>query len=131
MTVALAGRAPTTFEIKSATLPLVALLLKSADLARLGDELQARFGEMPEFFDQDPLVIDLAALQAETSEIDFPALLALLKGYRVMPVAVKGGNDAQVAAAREVGLAVANDLDARALTPALSPRGRGEEEPAP
>ena len=40
MTVALAGRAPATFEIKSASLPLVALLLKSPDLALLAQELR-------------------------------------------------------------------------------------------
>ncbi|TAM38371.1 MAG: septum site-determining protein MinC, partial [Burkholderiaceae bacterium] len=39
MTVALAGRAPATFEIKSANLPLVALLLKSNDLAAVSSEM--------------------------------------------------------------------------------------------
>lgn len=109
MTVALAGRAPATFEIKSATLPLVALLLKSADLALLAGELQARFGDVPDFFDHDPLVIDLAALPADSATPDFPALLALLKPYRVMPVAVKGGTAEQMEAARAVGLAPAPD----------------------
>ncbi len=131
MTVALAGRAPTTFEIKSATLPLVALLLKSPDLAQLGEELKARFGDMPEFFDDDALVIDLAPLPADAGALDFPELLHLLRGYRVLPVAVRGGNEAQMAAAREAGLAVAEDLDTRALTPALSQREREQEEPEP
>jgi septum site-determining protein MinC len=108
MTVALAGRAPATFEIKSATLPLVALLLKSPDLALLAEELKARFGEIPEFFDHDPLVIDLAPLQG-VGDVDFPELLHLLKGYRVMPVAVKGGSEAQTEAALACGLARAND----------------------
>ena len=43
MSVALAGRSPTTFEIKSASLPLLALRLKSADLDQLADELQAQY----------------------------------------------------------------------------------------
>ena len=90
MTVALAGRAPATFEIKSANLPLVALLLKSTDLAALADELKARFADIPEFFDNDPLVIDLTPLKGE-GEVDFGELLHLLRGYKVMPVAVKGG----------------------------------------
>ena len=58
MSVALAGRTPATFEIKSATLPLVALLLKTADLAGFTADLQARFGDIPDFFDHDPLVLD-------------------------------------------------------------------------
>lgn len=109
MTVALAGRAPASFEIKSATLPLVALLLKSPDLALLAQELQARFGEMPEFFDHDPLVVDLSPLKGE-GEVDFAGLLQLLKPYRVMPVAVKGGSELQMEQARMVGLAAADEM---------------------
>src|SRR4051812_36192489 len=90
MSVALAGRAPATFEIKSANLPLVSLLLKSHDLQALAAELKARFGDLPDFFDHDPLVIDLSPLGAG-SEPDFPVLLALLREYRVVPVAVRGG----------------------------------------
>jgi septum site-determining protein MinC len=137
MTVALAGRAPATFEIKSATLPLVALLLKSPDLALLAEELHARFGDMPDFFDHDPLVIDLAALPGDSATPDFRALLELLRPYRVMPVAVKGGNREQMEAARAVGLAAAPDAvvararpvekeASSAATPALPQGGREE-----
>jgi septum site-determining protein MinC len=136
MTVALAGRAPATFEIKSATLPLVALLLKSTDLARLAQELQARFGDMPEFFDHDPLVIDLATLPADAGSPDFPALLELLRGYRVLPIAAKGGTAEQMEAARAAGLAPAPDVVLAkqaaaapvpdAPTPALPEGGREE-----
>lgn len=120
MTVALAGRAPATFEIKSATLPLVALLLKSPDLSLLAEELQARFGEHPDFFDRDPLVIDLAPVGAE-AEVDFTRLLELLRQYRVMPVAVKGGSATQMEAAIAAGLAAAPEA---APTPALPQTGR-------
>jgi septum site-determining protein MinC len=113
MTVALAGRAPATFEIKSANLPLVALLLKSADLAALAGELQERFGDIPDFFDNDPLVIDLAPLQAQgEAAVDFAGLLALLRPYRVLPVAAKGGSAAQMQAALLAGLAAAPDTTA-------------------
>jgi septum site-determining protein MinC len=110
MTVALAGRAPATFEIKSANLPLVSLLLKSTDLHALSGELAARFGDIPDFFDNDPLVLDLTPLQAQgDAPVDFAALLALLRGYRVMPIAARGGNEAQMRAAREAGLAPAQE----------------------
>jgi septum site-determining protein MinC len=109
MSVALAGRAPATFEIKSANLPMVALLLKSTDLAQLADELKARFGDIPEFFDNDPLVVDLSPLGGE-GEVDFSELLHLLRGYRVMPVAVRGGSEAQMREAVVKGLAVGNEL---------------------
>jgi len=129
----LAGRAPATFEIKSANLPLVALLLKSADLQRLGEELQGRFGELPDFFDHDPLVIDLAALREDNAALDFAALLQLLKRYRVMPVAAKGGSEQQMKAALAAGLPAANE--ARPVIPAEagiespgSPPARGRQE---
>jgi septum site-determining protein MinC len=118
MTVALAGRAPATFEIKSANLPLVALLLKSADMRAFAAELAARFGDIPDFFDNDPLVIDLSPLQAqEDAVLDFGALVPLLRSYRVLPVAVRGGSAAQMAAALQAGLAAAPEAVATAPTP--------------
>ena len=125
MTVAIAGRAPATFEIKSANLPLVALLLKSADLQALAGELQGQFGELPEFFDHDPMVIDLSPLGG--ADVDFEELLKLLSAYRVVPVAAKGGSEAQMRAALKAGLAAAPEL---APVPAPSRRER-EEEPVP
>ena len=132
MSVAIAGRAPATFEIKSANLPLVSLLLKSADLRALASDLKARFGDIPEFFDNDPLVVDLSPLrdQAEAS-IDFPQLLALLRGYRVLPVAARGGDAAQMTAALAAGLAAAPEAVAAAPAVAREPSIRQEKHPAP
>jgi septum site-determining protein MinC len=108
MTVALAGRAPATFEIKSATLPLVSLLLKTPDLDALAAELAARFGDHPDFFDHDPLVLDLSPLQSQgDTSVDFTTLLDLLHRYRVLPVAARCGSPAQMAAALAAGLAAA------------------------
>ena len=129
MTVALAGRTPATFEIKSANLPLVALLLKSSDLPSLAQELQGRFGDIPEFFDNDPLVIDLGLVGE--AEIDFPRLVQLLRRYRVVPVAAKGGTPRQMAQALEAGLASGNEVvmpRESAPAPALPP-GEREEQP--
>ncbi len=131
MTVALAGRAPATFEIKSANLPLVSLLLKSADLAALSAELKARFGDIPDFFDNDPLVLDLSPLQALGDvRVDYQQLLSLLREYRVMPVAVKGGNEAQMRAALEAGLASGADAKTWMPDPVRhdSPRDRQDHD---
>ena len=124
MSVALAANAPATFEIKSAQLPLVALLLKSADLAQLAAEFAQRFGDMPDFFDQDPLVIDLTPLQAggqADSPVDFVALNSLLRQYRLQPLAVRGGNEAQTAAALLAGLIQANDATVQRSSAAPAP----------
>jgi septum site-determining protein MinC len=127
MTVALAGRSPATFEIKSANLPLVSLLLKSADLEALAIELKARFGDIPDFFDNDPLVLDLSPLQAQAGAvIDFRQLMPLLRSYRLMPVAVRGGHASQMNAALSAGLAAAPD--AVTAPPALQ---RADTKPPP
>ena len=122
MSVALAGRSPTTFEIKSASLPLLALRLKSPDLQGLEDELRAQYGDKPDFFDDDLLVLDLSALQADAAEgeaaeatpasaaLDFPAIVALLKQHRLRPLAVRGGSADQMAAAVAAGLLAAPDV---------------------
>ncbi len=108
MTVAIQATTPATFEIKSASLPLVALLLKSTDLPALQRELALRFGDIPDFFDNDALVIDLSPLQANPDAgepaLDLPELITLLRAYRLNPMAVKGGSSAQMDAAVNAGL---------------------------
>ena len=112
MSTILSANAPTTFEIKSANLPLVALMLKSADLDRLSQELAQRFGDMPDFFDNDPLVVDLSALAGDEhvpTALDFSVLSDMLRAYRLQPLAVRGGSEAQMAAAIAAGLISAQD----------------------
>lgn len=133
MSVALAANAPVTFEIKSANLPLVALLLKSPDLERLAAELAQRFGDMPDFFDQDPLLIDLSPLQAgeqADGPVDFTALCALLRPYRLQPTAVRGGNEAQTAAALLAGLVLAQDATVQRGSAASTPVAEANAAPS-
>ncbi|WP_137918180.1 septum site-determining protein MinC [Hydrogenophaga sp. 2FB] len=120
MSVALAGTAPSTFEIKSAYLPLVALMLKSSNLERLSQEMAQRFGDMPDFFDNDPVVIDLHPLNvAEASAMpDFGALQTLLRQYRLVPLAVRGGTIEQTAMALAAGLTHAPDASVQRAPPA-------------
>ena len=135
MTVAILATTPATFEIKSANLPLVALLLKSTDLAALQRELTLRFGDIPDFFDQDALVIDLSPLQASLEntapELDFPKLLTLLRAYRLNPIAAKGGSSAHMAAALNAGLMSAPDahlVGSKSKKPAKSAPGEATSD---
>jgi septum site-determining protein MinC len=132
MTVAIAATTPATFEIKSANLPLVALLLKSTDLAALARELTLRFGDIPDFFDQDPLVIDLSPLTAAAqAEIDFPALISLLGSYQLVPIAFKGGSPAQMAAALQAGLLPVPDAHVVNARPSAAAAPATAQKPAP
>ena len=132
---ATASAPPASFEIKSANLPLVALLLKSTDLDALTRDLKTRFGDIPDFFDHDPLVIDLTQLNAaarrngaDVEAIDFPALLNLLRQYSVVPIAIKGGSPAQMADGLAAGLIPAPDARVVAGSP---PTPEPERQVAP
>jgi septum site-determining protein MinC len=109
MSPASPGPGSPTFEIKSAQWPLVALLLRTTNLDELQLELQQRFGDTPDFFDQDPLLLDLSALQDEGQVPNFDRLLPLLRSYRLQPLAFKGGGPEQIEAARIAGLVSADE----------------------
>jgi septum site-determining protein MinC len=99
---------PSSFELKSASLTLVAVVLKTTDLALLAQALDERFSDGPGLFDQDPVVIDLSNVQEAAESIDFEVLVQLLRGHKMLPVAVRSGNAGQMAAALEAGLSEAN-----------------------
>ncbi|OWQ91346.1 septum site-determining protein MinC [Roseateles aquatilis] len=58
------GKAVELFELKSASLSLLALVLKTADPAALDQELTAKLGDTPDAFHHDPLLLDLSQLPA-------------------------------------------------------------------
>ncbi|MEO6746177.1 MAG: septum site-determining protein MinC [Caldimonas sp.] len=92
-----------SFELRNATLALVALVLRTSDLTALAAALEERFGQTP-LFDHDPVVIDLSQLEPDAEPLDFGALVALLRAHRMVPAGVEGGSVAQNEAALEAGL---------------------------
>ena len=117
MAVDTAGQARTPLDLKSAQLSVVAMVLKTVDVAAVAAELAARSADDPEFFDNDPVLIDLSAVQAEEQPIDFAALVQLLRSHRTQPVAVRGGSAAQMQAAHAAGLVAAPDMPAARAQP--------------
>jgi septum site-determining protein MinC len=81
-----------TFEIKSAQLALVALLLKTSDIELVIDELNAQFGpgsQSPDFFDNDALVLDFSQIEPGNLSQPLSHLLTALKQYRLKPIAFR------------------------------------------
>ena len=103
-----ASAASSAFELKSAALTLVAVVLKTTDLARLSQALDERFADAPGLFDNDPVAIDLAQVRDADEPIDFVVLMHLLRGYKMLPVAVKAGNAQQMEDAHAAGLSEAH-----------------------
>jgi septum site-determining protein MinC len=115
--------APKSFEIKSAQLPLVALLVHTTDWQLLQQDLNAEFGphgESPDFFDHDALVVDFSALPADTPVEDIVPLLKTLRQCNLMPVAMRGASDVWMQAALELGLCKAEPEVHRQSKPAPS-----------
>ncbi|WP_310461892.1 septum site-determining protein MinC [Sphaerotilus sp.] len=104
MALASPGNSPAVFDLKSATLTLVALVVKSPRLPDLAEQLRVRLGPSTEFFNHDPVLIDLAHIQDSLEAIDFRGLIELMRSYSMVPVAVRGGSPAQMAAAQAAGL---------------------------
>ena len=108
------------YDIKSADLPLVAFQLKSMDLQAVAQALSTQLQETPDFFNQDPALIDLDGLSSEEGRVDFPALLALLSEHGLRPVAVKSARADWLAAAANAGLVAADDARIRRQMPAAT-----------
>ena len=104
-----------SFEIKSASLPLVSFVLKSADITQVAQDLQTRLGDTPDFFDNDAVLVDLQHLEDQGGPLDLPALVQLLRSFRMSPVALRPHNAAHEAAATLAGLFLTTE--ARTLPP--------------
>jgi septum site-determining protein MinC len=106
-----------SFEIKSASLPLVSFVLKSADITLIAQDLQTRLGDTPDFFDNDPVLVDLQHLDDQAGPLDLPALLQLLRSFRMNPVALRPNNAAHEAAATLAGLFLTSEARTLPATP--------------
>lgn len=117
------------YEIKSADLSLVALMLNTTDMAEVSRALKRQMDESPGFFDQDPVVIDVSGLKLlEEQTIDLTTLVAALREHALVPLAIKGAPPALFSLAKGVGLVDASDARIRRSMP---PVERVSPLPAP
>lgn len=131
MTVHVPGRSPDSFEIKGAAFSLLVLRVKSADLDVFEREMQTFYGEVAGFFDDDLVLVDLHDVATLDQPLDFDRLVTLLKERHLRAVAVRDGNDQQMAAAAKSGLLAARELDARWQTPVIASAPAQALEPQP
>ena len=123
------------YEIKSADLSLVALLLKTTDITEVSRALKQQMAESPGFFDQDPVVIDVSGLGLVDDEtIDLKHLMAVLHEHALVPLAIKGASPTLLSLAKGAGLVDATDARIRRSVPlaeAPTPQAPPVEQPAP
>jgi septum site-determining protein MinC len=91
-------------DLKSVTVTLAALVLRTVEPDVVSEALGARFADAAAL-DNEPVVIDLSHLRNREAAVDFEALVAVLRRHALQPIAVRGGSRAQMAAATAIGLA--------------------------
>lgn len=126
--------APAVFELRSASMTLVVVALKTTDMAAIERELTARFADTPEMFNHDPVVIDIAQAEGDPLALDYARLGTLLRQFKMVAAAVRGGSAEQMAAAAEAGLGEAPEAlppTTRAPAPEVAAVPAVEIEPAP
>jgi septum site-determining protein MinC len=91
-------------EIKISTVVAISAILHSADPIAIDAALKQMTGGVSDFFEDEFAVIDVAAIADGAAQVDWPALVALLKNYRLNAVAVRGAPAALHDAIRGHGL---------------------------
>jgi septum site-determining protein MinC len=96
-----------SFDIKSAQLPMVALVPKTQNLRQVIADLTAQFGpasDSPDFFDHDALVLDFAALGHDDLQASIGELVSSLTNCRLKAVAFRNASPVQKEVALACGL---------------------------
>jgi len=77
-------------EIKISTVVAISTILHSADPIAIDAALKQMTGGVSDFFEDEFAVIDVAGIADDAAHIDWEALVALLRKYRLNAVAVRG-----------------------------------------
>lgn len=107
------------YDIKSADLSLLALVLKTTDIQAISQALEQQLAESPGFFEQDPVIIDVSWLTADNDAVtlNLESLLPLLRQHGLLPLAIKGAQSALLTHAKGLGLVDASDARIRRSVP--------------
>jgi septum site-determining protein MinC len=100
------SKSPTSLpiEIKISTVVAISTILHSADPIAIDAALKQMTGGVSDFFEDEFAVIDIAGIADDAVQVDWPALVALLKNYRLNAVAVRGAPAAVYETIRSHGL---------------------------
>lgn len=110
-------------DLKSAQVATLQLALRTRSAPELAAQLQAAWGGLAGAFDGEPLSLDVSELPAGDTPCDWPALVQLLRGWSLVPVALTGADQLDAAdrqAAQVAGLAIAEAGVAAPAAPAAA-----------
>jgi septum site-determining protein MinC len=99
-----ATRSRAAFELKGVVTPLTVMRLRTTDLNLIERQLRAKLLQMPQFFQDAPVVLDLGELAGQLHELPLPSLAHVLRSMRVVPVGVSGAPEGARDLIRAAGL---------------------------
>jgi len=118
-------------EIKISTVVAISAILHSADPIAIDAALKQMTGGVSDFFEDEFAVIDVAGIADDAAQVDWPALVALLKNYRLNAVAVRGAPAALHEAIRSHGLFLDDGSSGLKASEARIPAAPEESPAAP
>lgn len=92
------------FRLKGTAPALTLLQMLTDDLDAIERQLSDHLRQMPQFFLYAPVMVDLT--EVENSRLDLKGLADLLRGHKLVPVAIRNPTDAQQVQAVSAGWAV-------------------------
>lgn len=93
-----------TFQIKGGMVTLMVLELFYVDYRKFEQEVQKKVASAPNLFNETPLIISLEKLDHPSESLDFERLIKACRGHGLVPIAVRGGTEAQSVQAQVLGL---------------------------
>lgn len=102
-----------TIEFKGtvATFSALTVTLRSNDLDALQKDLHELCGATPDFFNEDIALLDAAALPGQGSELDWSALVKLLRAVRLNPTTVRHAANEAEESIHRAGLNLAEEIE--------------------
>jgi septum site-determining protein MinC len=119
------------FDLKGVMSSMTVLRLRSRDLNLIERQLRAKVTQFPQFFQDAPVVLDLAELEGGLAGFPLAALVRALSVCRVVPVAVANIDDSYRAAALAAGLGIVSLSAARGIAEAPGAPAPAARAPAP
>jgi septum site-determining protein MinC len=107
----------TAFELKGVMTSLAVMRLGTLDLPLIERQLRIKIAQFPQFFQDAPVVLDLGAMPDGGGHVPLGDLASMLRGCRLVPVAVTNAGDRARSLAVAEGLGVLPDRSTRAQAP--------------
>src|SRR4051812_8346264 len=85
-----ATRSQAAFELKGVVTPLTVMRLRTTNLNLIERQLRAKLLQMPHFFQDAPVVLDLGEILDSLHLLPLPSLVHVLRSMRVVPVGATG-----------------------------------------